>query len=349
MITKVIQDELIQKAKKYVERGERFVIVSHVSPDGDALGASLGLYHFLTAYGKERVSVVVPNDFPTFYKWLPGAKEIVIHERYPDFAAQLIAEADVIFCVDFNEPKRIEKVAPLVLEAPGRKVMIDHHLYPADFCRVTISHPEISSASELVFRFICRMSLFDQITKECATCIYTGMMTDTGAFTYNSNKPEIYQIISELIKKGIDKDEIYQRVFWVASESRLRLQGYVLYEKMKVYAGMKTALFTLSQEELKRFHYQQGDSEGFVNMPLSIKEVCFSVFLREDKDYIKVSLRSQGDFPCNQFAAAYFNGGGHKNASGGEFFGTLDEAVVHFERALAEFNPNNYEESLKHA
>lgn len=349
MITKVIQDELIQKAKKYVERGERFVIVSHVSPDGDALGASLGLYHFLTAYGKERVSVVVPNDFPTFYKWLPGAKEIVIHERYPDFAAQLIAEADVIFCVDFNEPKRIEKVAPLVLEAPGRKVMIDHHLYPADFCRVTISHPEISSASELVFRFICRMSLFDQITKECATCIYTGMMTDTGAFTYNSNKPEIYQIISELIKKGIDKDEIYQRVFWVASESRLRLQGYVLYEKMKVYAGMQTALFTLSQEELKRFHYQQGDSEGFVNMPLSIKEVCFSVFLREDKDYIKVSLRSQGDFPCNQFAAAYFNGGGHKNASGGEFFGTLDEAVAHFERALAEFNPNNYEESLKHA
>ncbi len=340
MITKIISEELIQKAKKYVEKGDKFVIVTHVSPDGDALGASLGLYHFLNTYGKSQVTVVVPNEFPLFYKWMPGAKDIVIYDKYQEFADQLLQEADVIFCLDFNEPKRVEKMADALLKAEGRKVMIDHHLNPADFCRVTMSYPQMSSTSEMIFRFICRMGMFDLLPRESAICIYTGMMTDTGSFTYNSNQPEIYTIISELIKKGIDKDEIYRKVFQVYSESRLRLQGYVLYEKMKVYPGKQTAMLSLSAEELKRFHYVTGDSEGFVNMPLSIEDVCFSVFLREDKDYVKVSLRSVGDFPCNEFATKYFHGGGHKNASGGEFFGTLDEAIACFENALEEFNPS---------
>lgn len=344
MITKIIHEEKIQKAKKYVEKGESFVIVTHVSPDGDALGSSLGLYHFLTNYGKDNVTVVVPNEFPQFYRWMPGAKDIVTHEKYPDFAEQLIRDADVIFCLDFNEPKRIEKLAPAVLASEGRKVMIDHHLNPADFCRVTLSCPEMSSTSEMVFRFICRMGMFDLLNRDAAACIYTGMMTDTGSFTYNSNRPEIYTIVSELIRKGIDKDLIYRKVFQVYSESRLRLQGYVLYEKMKIYPKKKAALITLSQEELKRFHYTSGDSEGFVNMPLSIEGVSFSVFIRQDRDYIKVSLRSVGDFPCNLFASRYFNGGGHKNASGGEFYGSLAEAVAVFEKGLKEFNPNKTEE-----
>lgn len=341
MITKIIKEELIQKAKRYVEKGDKFVMVTHVSPDGDALGSALGLYHFLLSYGKDNVAVVVPNAFPSFYRWMPGAREIVIHEKYPEFAEKLITEADVIFCLDFNEPKRIDKLAPAVLAAPGRKVMIDHHLNPADFCRVTISYPEMSSTSEMVFRFICRMGLFDLLNREAAACIYTGMMTDTGSFTYNSNKPEIYTIVSELIKKGIDKDEIYRRVNQVYSESRLRMMGYVLYEKMRVYPEHSAALISLTQEELKRFHYKTGDTEGFVNLPLSIENVSFSVFIREDKDYVKISLRSVGDFPCNLFASAYFNGGGHKNASGGEFYGTLDDAIARFERGLREFDPNN--------
>lgn len=349
MITKIIHEEKIQKAKKYVENGESFVIVTHVTPDGDAIGSALGLYHFLTAYGKDNVSVVVPNDFPQFYKWMPGHKEIIIHEKYPDFAEQLIREADVIFCLDFNEPKRIEKLAPAVVAAEGRRVMIDHHLNPADFCRVTISYPEMSSTSEMVFRFICRMGMFDLINKDCAVCIYTGMMTDTGSFTYNSNKPEIYTIISELIKKGIDKDLIYRNVNQVYSESRLRMMGYVLYEKMKVYPEQHAALITLSLKEMNRFHYVTGDTEGFVNLPLSIENVAFSVFIREDKDYVKISLRSVGDFPCNLFASRYFNGGGHKNASGGEFYGSLADAVAVFEKGLKEFNPNKTEDLNKHA
>lgn len=349
MITKIIQEEKIQKAKQYVEKGENFVIVTHVSPDGDALGSSLGLYHFLLSYGKDNVAVVVPNQFPSFYRWMPGAKDVVIYEKYPEFADKLLKEADVIFCLDFNEPKRIEKLAPAVLASEGRKVMIDHHLNPGDFCRVTMSYPEMSSTSEMIFRFICRMGMFDLLDRNAAACIYTGMMTDTGSFTYNSNKPEIYMIVSELIKKGIDKDLIYRKVNQVYSESRLRMMGYVLYEKMKIYPERQAALITLSKEELDRFQYATGDTEGFVNLPLSIENVSFSVFIREDHDYIKVSLRSVGDFPCNKFASAYFSGGGHKNASGGEFYGSLEEAIAVFEKGLREFNPNKAEDLNKHA
>ena len=340
MITKIIQEEKIQKAKKYVEKGESFVIVTHVSPDGDALGSSLGLYHFLSAYGKDNVAVVVPNAFPSFYRWMPGAKDVVIHEKYPDFAEKLIKEADVIFCLDFNEPKRIEKLAPAVSASEGRKVMIDHHLNPADFCRVTMSYPEMSSTSEMIFRFICRMGMFDLLNRDAAACIYTGMMTDTGGFTYNSNNREIYFIISELLSKGIDKDEIYRKVFNTYSESRLRLMGYVL-SQMKVYPDYHAALISLTKAEQSQFDYVRGDSEGFVNIPLSIKGVIFSCFLREDteKPMIKISLRSVGTFPCNQLAAEFFGGGGHLNASGGEFYGTMDEARKVFEQALEKYKP----------
>ncbi|MDL2255764.1 bifunctional oligoribonuclease/PAP phosphatase NrnA [Parabacteroides sp. OttesenSCG-928-K15] len=346
MITKIIPEEKIQKSLKYIEKGNSFVIISHVSPDGDSLGSSLALYHFLLNYGKDNVSVIVPNEFPSFYNWMPGRKEIIIYEKYQEFADQLIRDADVIFCLDFNEPKRLDKMAPAVLASEGRKVMIDHHLNPADFCRVVISHPEMSSTSEMIFRFISRMAYVELIDKKTAECIYTGMMTDTGSFTYNSNHPEVYTIVGELIKRGIDKDEIYRRVNHVYSESRLRLMGYVLFEKMKVYPEYNAALITLTQKELEQFNYQVGDSEGFVNMPLSIDGIHFSVFLREDQEYVKVSLRSVGAFPSNQFAGKYFNGGGHLNASGGEYYGSLQEAIHIFEDGLKEFKPNNMEEII---
>ncbi|MDL2265961.1 bifunctional oligoribonuclease/PAP phosphatase NrnA [Parabacteroides sp. OttesenSCG-928-G07] len=341
MITKIIHEEKIQKVQRYIDKGNSFVIVSHVSPDGDSLGSSLGLYHFLVALGNN-VSVIVPNDFPTFYKWMPGAKEIIIYEKYPEFTAKLIREADVVFCLDFNEPKRVGDMEQALLAAEGRKVMIDHHLNPADFCRVVISYPEMSSTSEMIFRLICRMGLFDMIDKETAECIYTGMMTDTGAFTYNSSSPEVYVIVSELIKKGIDKDDIYRKINHVYTESRLRLMGYVLCEKMKIYPEYSSALITLTKSELERFNYEVGDTEGFVNLPLQIDDVSFVVFLREDEDYVKVSLRSVGDFPSNQFAAENYNGGGHKNASGGEFYGSMEDAIRIFEEGLTSFNPNKW-------
>ena len=217
---------------------------------------------------------------------------------------------------------------------------ICRHRHPEDFCRIVISHPEISSTSELVFRLICRLGYFGEITKEGAECIYTGMMTDTGGFTYNSNDREIYFIISELLTKGIDKDAIYRKVYNTYSESRLRLMGYVL-TQMKVYDGYNAAMISLTKNEQGRFSYIRGDSEGFVNIPLSIKNVVLSCFLREDteKPMIKISLRSVGTFPCNKLAAEFFNGGGHLNASGGEFYGTMEEARKVWEQALEKYKP----------
>ena len=235
---------------------------------------------------------------------MPGSKDILLYDRYKEFADKLIAEADVICCLDFNAISRIDAMAEAVLASPARKILIDHHLNPEDFCRIIISHPEISSTSSFVFRLICRMGYFDDITKLGAECIYTGMMTDTGGFTYNSNNREIYFIISELLSKGIDKDDIYRKVYNTYSESRLRLMGHVL-SQMKVYRTIVQALITLTKKEQSHFNYIRGDSEGFVNIPLSIKNVVFSCFLREDteKPMIKVSLRSVGSFPCNRLAS----------------------------------------------
>lgn len=340
MLTKVIEQSKIDHFTKWFDRADNVVIVSHVAPDGDAIGSSLGLWHFLESQGKN-VNIIVPNAFPDFLKWMPGAKDILLYDRYTEFADKLIREADVLCCLDFNTLKRIDNLAIPVEAASGRKILIDHHLHPDDFCRITISHPEISSTSELVFRLICRMGYFEDISKEAAECIYTGMMTDTGGFTYNSNNREIYFIISELLSKGIDKDEIYRKVYNTYSESRLRLMGYVLYSKMRVYKDYNAAMISLAKDEQSQFDYIKGDSEGFVNIPLSIKNVCFSCFLREDteKKMIKISLRSVGNFPCNKVAAEFFNGGGHLNASGGELFGTMEDAEKLFEQALEKYKP----------
>lgn len=336
MLNKIIIEASIQKAEKIIERSSKIVIVSHVSPDGDALGSSLGLFHFLTNIGKT-VNVIVPNSFPSFLKWMPGAKDIVIGERKQSLTEELFEAADLIFCLDFNTLSRIDQLAPLVEKSKAKKILIDHHLYPDSFADVCISYPEISSTSELIFRFICRMGEFKMITKPCAECIYTGMMTDTGAFTFNSNDPHIYTIIGELLKLGIDKDEIYSKVYNNYSENRIRLQGYVFYEKMKIYEDYHASLITLSYEEQKRFQWKKGDTEGFVNIPLSIENVRFSVFIREEENMVRISLRSKGTFPTNEFAAQIFNGGGHLNASGGEFAGKLEDAVAVFEEGLSKF------------
>lgn len=339
MLTKVIDQSNIDHFEKWFDRADKIVIVSHVSPDGDAMGSSLGLAQFFESQDKT-VNVIVPNAFPDFLKWMPGSKEVLIYERYKEFADKLIHDADIICCLDFNALKRIDVMADAVQNSPARKILIDHHLNPEDFCRIIISHPNISSTSELVFRLICRMGYYDDISYECAQCIYTGMMTDTGGFTYNSNNQEIYYIISQLLAKGIDKDDIYRKVFNTYSESRLRLMGHIL-TSMKVYSDYNSALLTLTNDEQSRFDYIKGDSEGFVNIPLSMKDVCFSCFLREDSDknMIKISLRSVGTFPCNKLAADFFGGGGHLNASGGEFYGTMIEAIAVFEQAIEKYKP----------
>lgn len=336
MITKIIAEEKIQQTKKLIEKFDNIVIVCHVSPDGDAIGSSLGLYHFLNELDKN-VTVVVPSAFPENLNFLAGTKDVLLHDKYTEFAEETVMKAELIFCLDFNVSYRLEGLEKAVCASPAKKVMIDHHLYPGDFCDVVISHPEVSSTSELIFRLICRMGMFELLTIASGNAIYTGMMTDTGNFTYNSNKPEMYFIIGELVKKGIDKDKIYAEVFNTNSANKLRLNGYAVAEKMEIFREHKAALIALELAELKRFHYRKGDSEGLVNVPLSIPGVCFSAFFREDSDYIKISLRSKGKFPVNKVASECFNGGGHLNAAGGEFHGSMAELRVRFIEILPKY------------
>ena len=336
MLNKIITEDNIQKAKKLINKSDKIIIITHTSPDGDALGSSLALYHFLMEYGKQS-NIIVPNEFPSFLQWMPEAGEIVIAEKNPSIATELMEAAELIFFVDFNALKRIEQLEPFVTKSSAHKILIDHHLDPENFCDITISHPDISSTSELIFRFICRMGFFDYLNKPCAECIYTGMMMDTGAFTFNSNSPAIYYIISELLGKGIDKDDIYSKVYCKLSVRKIRMQGYVLYHKMKIFREYRTSLLSLSYEEHQRFRSQKGDTEGFVNIPLATERVVFSAFIREEKEVVRISLRSKGNFPANQFAQEVFGGGGHLNAAGGEFYGKLEDALRLFEEALPRY------------
>lgn len=334
MISEVIAKEEIAKAKALLYKARSVAIVTHMSPDGDAMGSSLALLHFLNELGKDTVAVVIPNKYPAFLGWMPGADNVIAYDTQQQEAEMVLGNTDLIVCLDFNTLSRIGQMASVVAESKAKKILVDHHLYPDQMADVIMSYPSISSTSELVFRLICRMGHFEEITKEAAECIYTGMMTDTGNFSYSSNQPEIYNIVSELLHKGIDKDDIYRKVFNNYSADRMRLMGYCLYRKMKIYPEQHTALIALSGKELYPFHFQNGDAEGLVNLPLSIKGIYFSVMMREDKDKIKISFRSQGQFPTNKMAAELFGGGGHLNASGGESYTSLEEAIRKFEEAL---------------
>lgn len=336
MISKIIVEELVVAAQRTIQDAESTVIVAHVAPDGDALGSSLGMWHYLMEKGKNSI-VIMPSAYPDFYHWMPGIDHVLIYESDKDLCDTHIQAADLIIALDFNTPGRLAKMEEVILNANAKKINIDHHLLPSDFADIIISHPEISSTSELVFRLICRIGDFTAINIAGAECIYTGMMSDTGGFTYNSNDREIYLIISELLKLGVDKDDIYRKVYNTYSAQRLRLMGYCTHEKMKLYPENKAALITLTADEMKQFDFKIGDDEGFSNIPLSIKDVVFSVLMREDPDKIKISLRSEGGFPANKFAAEVFDGGGHLNASGGEFYGSMENAIRLFEEKLDDY------------
>lgn len=340
-ITSVIDPLQVEQVMDAIANAERIVITTHRSPDGDALGSSLALYHFLKRRNKQ-VRIIVPNSYPYFLKWMPGARDINVYEYNPSAAKLIMSHADLIFSLDYNIPKRIGDMAPSLESSQAKKILIDHHLLPGDIFDVSISHPNISSTCELLFRLFLQAGKYDELTKEEAECIYCGMMTDTGSFTYNSSDPEIFEIISLLLRKDIDKDVIYSQVFDNYSEERFRLLGFTLSQRMEVYPELHSALLYLSKEDQAQFRFSKGDTEGFVNYPLSIKGILFSTFIREDDDLVKLSFRSQKKFPCNEFAADFFNGGGHLNASGGEFYGSFEEAIRVYKEGL-----KSYEEKLK--
>lgn len=360
----------LEFAARCISDAQSIAIITHQNPDGDALGSSLAMRHFLLSLGKTNVTNIVPTSFPDFLAWLPGVDSVIQYEQNPDAATSALRNADLVICTDLGEPTRVAALSPILTErfnnyannANNAKLLIlDHHLskvcneYPEQ-----IAYPDSASASELVFRLAYQLTQTQNVredrgfvgvlSEDFATCIYTGMMTDTGNFSYNSCHPEMYNIVAMLLTTGINKDVIYDRVFNAWSAERMQLVGYCLYHKMKLFPEYHTALITLNRREMYRFNAKSGDMEGIVNMPLQIKDIYYSIFMREDKIpphqkaeagdakvKSKISFRSQGDRPVNILAREVFRGGGHMNASGGEFFGNVDEAAKKFIEIMPQY------------
>ena len=364
MLIPVLSDKLSGEQKDYfcqhVALSGDVVILTHQNPDGDAMGSSLAMRHFLHALGRKDVTNIVPTSFPDFLAWMPGTDSVILYDKQPELAERKVRDAALVICTDLAEAKRVAGLE-LALSARTKPVLIiDHHL--SAVCSEQpwqIAYPDSASASELVFRAACEYAkrqpdaeeLFARIlTPEFATCIYTGMMTDTGNFSYNSCEPEMYTIIATLLTTGINKDAIYDKVFNAYSADRMRLIGYCLYHKMQLFPEYHAALITLDRKEMYRFNAKSGDMEGIVNMPLQIKDIYYSVFMREDKVpphqkqeaagadvKAKISFRSQGDRPVNTIARERFRGGGHMNAAGGEFFGSVAKAAEAFIQTMPNY------------
>ena len=336
MIIDILNEAQLSQLDQLITTADIILITCHKSPDGDAIGSCLGWSEYLRSRGKEP-TIVVPDQFPDFLMWLPNTEKIVRYDKHKEKCDMLFKIADLIFCLDFNATSRVSDMEPALVGSPAPKVLIDHHLDPTVPAVLSISHPEACSTCELVFRIAWQMNGFQSLGRQFAIPVYCGMMTDTGGFLYNSSRPEIYFIIGELLTKHIDKDRIYRNVYHNYSEDRIRLMGYVMYEKLTYLPEYHAAYYAITKDELRRFHFIKGDAEGLVNIPQQIKGLRLSISLREDtekKNLIWVSLRSVDQFPCNKMASEFFNGGGHLNASGGHLNMTMEEAVETVRRAI---------------
>lgn len=345
MLSALLSSEQTETLRRLVTNAQHVVTVCHTNPDGDAMGSSAA-FMLLVRRMEKQVTAILPNRFPDFLRRVPAATEMLRADRQGKKIDEVLAQADLVVMLDFNTQSRMgDALAEKVMATKAAKVMIDHHISPDIPCDVVISHPDMCSTCEVLLRVMLDMGWAEGLTPEEATALYTGLMTDTGNFSYASNRPEIFEAVSILLQTGIDKDRIYRDVFFTHTEGRFRLLGYLLYVKMEVMKEYHTALMTLTNEEWKRFQTRNGATEGFVNMPLEIEGMRLSIFLREDtetKGLIKVSTRSVDDFPCNEFCAEFFNGGGHKNAAGGSLRMSMEEAVEVVHRAV-----KKYEEKLK--
>jgi phosphoesterase RecJ-like protein len=327
--------EYTKELSNHFSSAKNILLISHINPDGDAIGSQLALYHYLKSISKN-VKMLVPNNLQEFLKWMDGAEQITVFTRERNKGRQLIAEADLIIFLDFNQANRLGEAEEYIKLSAATKIVIDHHLDPGSFGDVIISFPSKCSTSELVHEIICQISGSDFLTKAYAEAVYTGIITDTGNFEHGAYSPGTFRIIADLIETGIEKEKILNLIYNDFSSQRLRLQGYALNERMVVLPELKTAYIFLTREDLKEYNHVKGDTEGFVNMPLSIRGIYFSVLFIEKENFIKLSFRSKGKFPTNEFAAKYFSGGGHLNASGGEYYDSLDNTIAYFLKMLHE-------------
>lgn len=316
---------------------KKIVIIPHRSPDGDAMGSTLGLYHFLLKYNHEAV-VIAPNEFPDFLAWLPGSETVKIFEKDKENCTKILQEADLIFTLDFNAFHRVgNEMEKVLTELKSTYIMIDHHQKPDDYAAYTYSDTGFGSTCEMLYNFIIFLGKKEAIDKTIGTCIYTGILTDSGSFRFPGTTGNTHRIVAELIDLGVENTKIPNLLFENSSYQRLQLLGRAL-QNMKVLAHHNTSYTTLTQEELNSFEYVKGDTEGIVNYGLSIKGIVFTAIFIENTDekIIKISFRSQGDFDVNQFARDHFNGGGHRNAAGGRSEVSMEETIVKFENLVAQ-------------
>lgn len=315
----------------------RISLLTHINPDGDAIGSMLGLYWFLLKKGCQ-VSMAVPNHFPQFLDWMEGADQILVFSEQKDKVKEALKNADMVFCLDFNEPGRLGDMQSVLQETDVTVILVDHHPEPDCRADLVLLDQDVSSTAELVYKLIEGMGDVDLIDTLIASCLYVGMMTDTGCFSFNSSQPRTFEVVEELLLRGIDKDRIFSLVYDNYSEDRMRLLGYSLEKKLVVLPEHRTAYISLTRDELNRFNHAKGDTEGFVNYPFSVSNIRVSALFIERNDHIKISFRSKGNFPINALAEQFFNGGGHKNAAGGESYEDLAETIKKFENLIGQYS-----------
>lgn len=329
----MVEEAVAGKIRGWIEGTKKVAVLTHTNPDGDAIGSSLALALALVKLGID-AQVVIPDGLPDFLRWLPGIERCTTFAYKQEKAVQIIEGADLIFCLDFNDPKRLNGVEEFLHKSRARKILIDHHQEPLEFTDITIHETWRGSVGEMIYLFLHEVLKEEVMDKDIATCLYVAIMTDTGNFNYASSYPEIFHIVGDLMKYDLEKDRIYSNVYDAFSEDRMRLQGYCMLEKMVVLPQYHTAYISLTDEELKRFNHRKGDTEGFVNIPFSVKGIKFTALFVEKKDRIKVSFRSRGDFPVNKLASEHYHGGGHINAAGGDSFTGMKETLAGFESLL---------------
>ena len=328
----------IKAIKQLLETPKRIVIVPHKNPDGDAIGSTLGLYHYFKPKGHD-VVVIAPNDYPEFLKWLPGEDTIIQHESEVIKSNKIIENAELIFTLDFNALHRTGNMESVLEKAKAIKILIDHHQQPEDYAKYIYSDVSMCSTSEMIYHFLEMLDDVIAINKDIATSLYVGIMTDTGSFRFSSTTSTTHRVVADLIDKGANNSQIHSKVYDTNTYGRIQLLGCAL-NNLKVIPEHKTAYISLSQNELNQFNFKKGDTEGVVNYGLSIDNVVFAaIFIEHKKEgIVKISLRSSGDFDVNAFARNHFNGGGHLNAAGGRCELSLKETIEKFISILPNYS-----------
>lgn len=327
----VKSDSLIEQ----IQTSKRIVISTHRNPDGDAIGSSLALQKVFLQMGID-ASVVMPSSAPDFLLWLNGCQEITIYDDDPILAAAMVEKADLIFCLDFNQLERIDKLGEVIRKANGVKILIDHHLHPSDFATFIFSTIAVSSTCELLYTWLKTHELEKYIDVNVATSLYVGILTDTGSYKFSTSS-QLFRIAADLLEFGIDDIEIQNKLFNSSTEKRLRLYGHCLTNRMEILEEYATGLIWLSKEDYEQFSIERGDTEGIVNALLQIKNVVMGIFIHEQPTVVKLSLRSKGEFSVEEIARKYFKGGGHRNASGGISFLSLSQTMEKIKEILPQY------------